>query len=59
MTAPYERLIGGRVVDVLTTASAEKLRGFDRFACWLNGWLPYGWRLGTVNGKWRFFRAWR
>ena len=28
----------------------------DRIACWMNGWLPRDWRLGTVDGHWRFFR---
>lgn len=29
----------------------------ERFACRLNGVLPGGWRLGRLNGRWRFFRV--
>lgn len=34
------------------------LRGLDRFACWINGWLPFGIVLGRKNGRRRFFRPW-
>ncbi len=43
--------------DFIIIGEHKPLHGVERFSCWLNGWLPCRWRLGTVDGRWRFFRV--